>query len=83
MILPGPDSSGLRPPRPLTSLKATGSSRRNSGCDRNWRNRRLLPKTASRAYRPFVGPILKGSKGSRNYGDRDKRLAPLSLCESR
>jgi hypothetical protein len=24
-----------------------------------------------------------GRIGSRNYGDRDKGLAPLSLCESR
>ena len=37
----------------------------------------------SRAPRPFVGPVLKGRNGSRNYGDRDKGLAPLSLCESR
>ena len=31
----------------------------------------------SRAFRPFIGPILKGSKGSRNYGDRDKGLATV------
>lgn len=37
----------------------------------------------SRAYRPFIGSISKVRKGSRNYGDRDKGLAPLSLCESR
>jgi hypothetical protein len=37
----------------------------------------------SRAFRPFIERDLKVCKGSRNYGDRDKGLAPLSLRESR
>jgi hypothetical protein len=42
---------------------------------------RLRP--VSSAYRPFLSPFSKGNLGSRNYGDRDKGLAPLSLSESR
>jgi hypothetical protein len=37
----------------------------------------------SRASRPFISSIFKVCSGSRNYGDGDKGLAPLSLCESR
>ena len=37
----------------------------------------------SGAYGLFTGLTSKGRFGSRNYGDRDKGLAPLSLSESR
>jgi hypothetical protein len=42
-----------------------------------------LATTALCAFLPFLGPNGNACFGSRNYGDSDKGLAPLSLCESR
>jgi hypothetical protein len=61
----------------------TGLVERNAGVPPERRIEFRVGIHVSRASRPFMGPISNGSSGSRNYGDRDKGLAPLSLCESR
>src|SRR6476646_2755761 len=47
--------------------------------DRSWRKLPFSRSPPFRASRPFAGPIREVAIGSRNYGDRDKGLAPLSL----
>jgi hypothetical protein len=57
------------------------SRRRRGSAGAGFATPRLMP-----AFRRFPGvqkTDLEVRSGSRNYGDRDKGLAPLSLCESR
>src|SRR5579863_4889283 len=49
--------------------------------DRSWSNPRLPPKTAFYASRPFMGPILRGSKGRKATLPCAPREGPESASE--